>query len=260
VDNLRSRLAERTVVVVGASEGGIGGETAARCAAEGAHVVIGDINLDGAKRLVAALPPGQATALYVDIADETSVHDFMRAAEECYGQISGLVNVVAHSTDGDSILTDIDPSIFDRVMHVNLRGFMLTCRAAIPAMLRGSGGSIVNIASIRGLLGTPRLVAYSCSKAAIIALTRHIATRWGPDNVRANVIAPGLVVTPMLQKQVDSGDMDGTDLHGGILVPRVGRPQDIAATCAFLLSEDAGYITGQVLTVDGGELAHYNRP
>jgi len=184
----------------------------------------------------------------------------MRAAEECYGQISGLVNVVAHSTDGDSILTDIDPSIFDRVMHVNLRGFMLTCRAAIPAMLHGSGGSIVNIASIRGLLGTPRLVAYSCSKAAIIALTRHIATRWGPDNVRANVIAPGLVVTPMLQKQVDSGDMDGTDLHGGILVPRVGRPQDIAATCAFLLSEDAGYITGQVLTVDGGELAHYYRP
>jgi len=134
---------------------------------------------------------------------------------------------------------------------------MLSCRLAIPALLRAGEGSLVNIASIRALSGTPSLVAYSCAKAGVVALTRHIAATYGPQNIRANAVAPGLIVNETVRDRFTIEKLSREIIHGDILLPREGEPADIAAVSAFLLSSDSKYITGQTITVDGGELSHY---
>jgi len=176
------RFDGRTIVVVGASVGGMGGATALRCASEGGKVVVGDVQLDHAEAVVASVESagGVATALSVDLADPESIERFYVAAEKAYGAIDGVLNVVGAGSDNDTDAVDVDLDVFDRIININLRGTFLSCRAAIPALVRAGGGAIANIGSIRGLAGTPRLVSYSCSKAAIIALTRHIATEMGP--------------------------------------------------------------------------------
>lgn len=254
------RFTGRVIVVVGASPAGIGGTTASRLASEGAQVVIGDINFDTASAVASDIVTagGQAEAVRADVMDEASVAALFSSAERQFGHVDGLVNVAADRGGGDSNVVDIDLSIFDRVIALDLRGYLISCRYAIPAMLRAGGGAIVNISSIRGLSGTGRLVAYSCAKAALHALTRHIATRWGPDNIRCNEIAPGMIETPHIRDLLTGRDVPPEQIHGGVLVPRIGASEDIAAATAFLLSDEAGFITGQTLTVDGGELSHYS--
>jgi NAD(P)-dependent dehydrogenase (short-subunit alcohol dehydrogenase family) len=173
-----------------------------------------------------------------------------------YGGIDMLDNNAADTSaaamTGDTDAVDIDLGLWDQILAVNIRGFLLTSRYAIPAMLERGGGAIVNIASGSGLSGEPDHVAYGCSKAAAMQLARHIAVRWGKEGIRANAIAPGLIVSnpTMFENDIFRGFADLIKLR--ILTPDLGRTQDIAGTVAFLLSDDAAYITGQTLQVDGG--------
>jgi NAD(P)-dependent dehydrogenase (short-subunit alcohol dehydrogenase family) len=146
----------------------------------------------------------------------------------------------------------IDLDLWDRIFSINLRGFVLTCRYAIPAMLERGGGSIVNIASGSAITGEPDHVAYGCSKAGVVQLARHIAVRWGKENIRCNAIAPGLIITEKLLALGDSYAAFSDRILARALTPQLGAPEDIAATVAYLLSEDARYVTGQLLCVDGG--------
>jgi NAD(P)-dependent dehydrogenase (short-subunit alcohol dehydrogenase family) len=129
---------------------------------------------------------------------------------------------------------------------------VLTCRYAIPAMLERGGGAIVNIASGSGLSGEPDHVAYGCSKAAVIQLSRHIAVRWGKEGIRANTVAPGLILTDKLRALGDAYAEFADLLLARVLTPTLGHPDDIAGTVAYLLSDDARYVSGQVVQVDGG--------
>jgi len=249
---------EGKVAVVAGGGRGIGAETAVRLAAEGAAVVVGDLIAANAVATAKLIEDsgGRAFGAELDIADEDSVRDLMALAVSTYGGIDLLDNNAADTSaaamTGDTDAVDIDLGLWDQILSVNIRGFLLTSRYAIPAMLERGGGAIVNIASGSGLSGEPDHVAYGCSKAAAMQLARHIAVRWGKEGIRANAIAPGLIVSnpTMFENEVFRGFADLIKLR--ILTPDLGRTQDIAGTVAFLLSDDAAYITGQTLQVDGG--------
>lgn len=243
---------KRIVIAGGAT--GIGAATAGRLAEEGAAVVVGDINLAGAEATAQRIAEagGTATPVEFDLADETSVQALIDRAVSDLGGIDGLFNVGANVPDAvpdrDTDLLGMDPAIWRRTFEINLLGYALTCRAVLPHLLAQGGGAIVNTSSGGAWSGLPVLPAYSASKAGINALTRHIASRWGREGVRCNAVAPGRVVTESLRRQGAPKPPPGQDVRS----TRAGRPADVAATAALLLSDDGGWINGQVWSVCGG--------
>ncbi|MDM4772305.1 SDR family NAD(P)-dependent oxidoreductase [Solimonas sp. SE-A11] len=246
------RLENKVIAVVGAGSG-IGAVTAQRLASEGASVVVADINTASARSVAAGIVAdgGQATAVHCDIADEASVAAMVRAAVTAYGGLDGIhVNAAdmrAILSDGDALEVPLD--IFDRTLSVNLRGHLLCTRHALPELLK-RGGSIVYTSSGAADMGEPTRVSYAVSKAGLQALMRHVASRWGKQGMRANAIAPGLVLTEQLR------DHFPEDLRQATLAitrsPRLGTSEDIAAMVAMLMSDDGAWINGQVIGVDGG--------
>jgi 3-oxoacyl-[acyl-carrier protein] reductase len=238
----------RVAVVTGAAQG-VGRATAELLAREGARVALFDINARGAERAAAAIRRrrGWARAYAVDVADFSGVEAGVRAFARDAGRPTILVNCAVITTPHD--LFKMSLAEWDRVLAVDLGGYMHTCRAVMPGMLRARGGAIVNISSLAGLRGSissgPH---YSAAKAGILGLTKALARDFGPRGIRVNAIAPGLVDTPLAHQM--NGDL-------GRFVPniplrRIGRPEDIAEAAAFLVSDRASYITGVTLIVDGG--------
>ena len=254
---MMQRLAGKVAIVAGGATG-LGAATCRRLAAEGASVVVGDINMAGARETAGAIEAdgGHTLAVEMDLMDEASVRELVEVTVSTFGGVDLLDNNAADTSMvaavGDTDVVSIDLALWDRILAVNLRGFVLTTRHAIPAMLERGGGAIVNIASGSGLTGEPDHVAYGCSKAGAIQLARHIAVRWGKENIRCNAIAPGLVMTEKLAALGASYASFADLILARALTPSLGRPEDIAATVAYLLSDDARYVTGQVLSVDGG--------
>jgi NAD(P)-dependent dehydrogenase (short-subunit alcohol dehydrogenase family) len=252
------RRFEDKVAIVAGGATGLGAATAERLAAEGAAVVIGDVNMTDARATATRIQGsgGRALAVEMDLADEASVRSLVDTAVSSYGGVDVLDNNAADTSPRamaeDLDVVAIDLGLWDRVMAVNLRGFVLTCRHAIPAMLERGGGAIVNIASGSGITGEPDHVAYGCSKAAVIQLARHVAVRWGKEGIRANAIAPGLIMTDKVKALGEAFSPFAELILGRVLTPYLGTPADIAAAVTFLLSDDAAYITGQVFSVDGG--------
>jgi NAD(P)-dependent dehydrogenase (short-subunit alcohol dehydrogenase family) len=252
------RLQDKVAIVVGGGTG-IGAATCVRLADEGASVMVADINIKAATRTADSITGqgGRAAAIEIDLVDESSVAQMVERTTSIFGGVDLLDNNAADTSPaamvGDSDAVSIDMALWDHIFAVNLRGFVLACRYAIPAMLERGGGSIVNIASGSGLTGEPDHVAYGCSKAGVIQLARHIAVRWGKENIRCNAIAPGLIVTEKVAALGELFDHFSNLILARLLTPRLGRPEDIAAMVAFLLSDDAGYISGQVFSVDGGQ-------
>ena len=252
------RRLEGKVAIVAGGATGIGAATAERLASEGASVVIGDVNMASAEKAAARITEagGQAVAIAMDLRDESSVRDMVETTVSTFGGVDLLDNNAADTSPAamvdDTDIVSIDMALWDRIFSVNIRGFALTSRYAIPAMLERGGGAIVNIASGSGMSGEPDHVAYGCTKAAVIQLARHIATRWGKENIRANAIAPGLIVTEKIAELGDAFAPFAELIRSRILTVELGQPADIAATVAFLLSDDARYISGQVIPVDGG--------
>jgi NAD(P)-dependent dehydrogenase (short-subunit alcohol dehydrogenase family) len=219
-------------------------------------VVVGDLNGDNAQAVAGELRDagGRALAVQFDIADDESVAALVAAAVGEYGGVDHLhanaADLSPENIGRDSDAVTVPLEVFDRTIHVNLRGHLLCTRHAIPVMLERGGGAIVYTSSAAGHLAEPERPSYAAAKAGLNSLARHVASRWGREGIRANAVAPGLVITPAM---ADSVPVEFTEyaLRVG-RSPRLGRPDDIAAMVAYLMSDDAEWINGQVLSVDGG--------
>ncbi|WP_445161653.1 SDR family NAD(P)-dependent oxidoreductase [Mycobacterium sp. Dal123C01] len=247
-------LAERSAVVVGGATG-IGAATATRLGAEGCRVVIGDVVVDAAEQTAARIVAAGGTAVHVafDLADPGSVSHLIDSAATTYGGVDLLFNVGADMSAirADTDVVDIDFDVWDRVMTVNLRGYVAAMKYAVPEMLKRGGGAIVNMSSAAAFQGEPARPAYATAKAGIGALTRHVAARWGKEGIRCNAVAPGFTATEAIRSVPQWPELQAGALKR-IRGTRVGDPEDIAALVAFLLSEEGEWINGQVVNIDGG--------
>lgn len=244
---------EGKVAVVAGGAGGIGTATCLRLAEEGCKVVVGDISAEVAD-VVKAIEAsgGQAIGCAVDISDDDSVGALVAAATETYG---GVDLFHANAADlsiimSDTNALDIDLDIWDRTLRVNLRGFLLCTRHVVPALVARGGGAIVYTSSAASFVGEPERPAYAAAKSGVNALMRHVASKYGKQHIRANAIAPGLIISDRMREVVPQALLDGT--LKGTRSWRLGHPNDIAAMVAFLFSDDGEWINGQVLSVDGG--------
>jgi NAD(P)-dependent dehydrogenase (short-subunit alcohol dehydrogenase family) len=249
---MQRRLEGKVIVVAGA--GGIGDELARRYAREGASVLVGDLDGAAASALAADIEGGGGVAIGVELdgADDDSVSSAVGLAVSRFGGLDGLHANFASFRDGagatDVLTMALDD--YDEAMRVNARGFLLCTRHALPALLARGGGSIVYTSSGAADMGEAVRVAYAMSKSAGHALMRHVAKRFGPDGVRANTVAPGVIAherfRAVISPEIAEAFSQATALKS------LGSPADIAAMGALLMSDDGRYITGQVISVDGG--------
>ena len=255
-----ARLAGRSAIVTGAASG-IGLASARALANAGASVLVADIDEQGARAAATAIERagGAARAFGCDVSDEESVAAMVAAAVDAFGRLDVLHNNAAASDaalmGGDGELTDLSLAVWNRTFAVNLSGPMLGCKYAIPHMLEAGRGSIINTTSASGLTGDLVRAAYGASKAGLDSLTRYVATQYGKRGIRCNSIAPGVIRTPALEANIAPEQI--AIYERSHLTPRLGEPEDIAAAVVFLASDDAAFITGQTISVDGGLLAHH---
>jgi NAD(P)-dependent dehydrogenase (short-subunit alcohol dehydrogenase family) len=249
-----NRLSGKVAIVTGGA-GGIGSATVERFVQEGARVVVADIELDKAKEVAARCGEG-AVAVHLDAADERSVQTVVDDTARRFGRIDILHNNhawILGLVRGDETVVDTEFEVWDKAMSINLRSYFAGCKYVVPHMIRGGGGSIINMASDSGIVANFDHIAYNTSKAGVMALTTNVATQHGMDGVRCNAISPGLIVTPYVKKAAPEL-VALVARHN--LVRHTGEPSDIAALAAFLASEDSRFITGQIICCDGGLLAH----
>lgn len=244
------RLEGKVALVTGAA-GGIGAATCERLAGEGARVVVAD--LDGAKaREVAAGLDGIAVELDVRSTDSAAAAVATIAAQ--LGEIDVLVNNAGIAEDDFFLRTD--PEMWDRVIAVNLRGVLAVTHAALPAMHERGAGAIVNVASEAGRVGSQLSTVYSATKAGVIGFTKALARESARYGVRVNAVAPGPIETPMLRVAPEAlgelGERFVAGMVAGTAMKRPGRPEEVAATIAYLASEDASFVTGETVGVSGG--------
>ena len=248
------------VAIVTGSASGIGRATARLLASEGASVVVADLDEDGAQSVVGEIEAagGSALAQQVDVSDEEAIRAMISATVETYGGLDILHNNAAALGPArpgrDMDIASMDVDVWDRTMAVNLRGVMLGCKHAIPAMLERGGGSIVNTTSGSAQRGDLSIPAYGVSKGGVDTLTKYVAAQYGKRGIRCNAIAPGLILTHGVENFGGEAYVQMLEEHH--LTPRVGRPEDIAHAVLYLASDEASFVTGQILNVDGGILSH----
>lgn len=245
-------LAGKVAVVVGASRG-IGAATARAFAEAGASVVL-------AARDEAAMAAvgrgilqrgGRALAVQTDVGEPAAVERLIQRTLDAYGRLDVAFNNAAGGPP-PSPLAEIPVESFDEAVRVNLRGVFLAMKHEIPAMLAGGGGAIVNMSSTAGLSGVPGIAAYVATKHAIIGLTRAAALDYATRNIRVNAVAPGPILTDRLSSMSDQA-REQVSQH--VPMRRIGRPDEVAATVAWLCSDQATFVTGATITIDGGRMA-----
>jgi NAD(P)-dependent dehydrogenase (short-subunit alcohol dehydrogenase family) len=245
-------MADCVALITGAAAG-IGWAMAQRFAAGGCSVALADLRKDAADARAAELGEGHF-AIAADVASEPDVLRMVGEVRDRFGRLDVLINNAGIS---DTQLPTIEQSVdaFDRLIGVHLRGTFLVCREAARIMLEQGQGAIVNVSSIAGLTGLPRRNAYGAAKAGIVAMTRAMACEWGGQGLRVNAIAPGYVQTALIQELADAGRVDIERIRRRTPLRRLALPSEIAEAAWFLASPQASFITGTVLSVDGGWIA-----
>jgi NAD(P)-dependent dehydrogenase (short-subunit alcohol dehydrogenase family) len=253
------RLADKVALITGAGSG-MGRVAAQRFAAQGAKVVVAEFDEragDETVRLVADAG-GQATFVRTDVSAESDARAMVEHAVATYGRLDCLYNNAGIMPSADHSVVDTDVATWDQVMAVNLRGVYLGCRFAIPHMIDGGGGSIINIASFVALLGcsVPQ-DAYTCSKGAVLSLTRSLAVQFAPQGVRTNAICPGPVETPLLMDWLVKDEEAKRIRLARNPSGRFGKPEEIVDLAIYLASDESRWTNGASLVVDGGITVNY---
>jgi len=248
------RLTGKTVLVIGGAQG-IGRGCVLAAAAEGANVVVGDLDEPGARAVAgeATARGSEAIGMRADVVERDQVDALVAAALDRFGHVDGLVNL-AYFHEGPAPIAELPVETLVRELHVDVVGCLVAMQA-VHAHLRGRGGSIVNFSSSAGVEGLADRGAYSAAKAAVRLLSRTAALEWGPDGIRVNTVCP-FAMSESLRAAVAAGTVDQAHLDGVSPLGRPGDPErDIGTGVAFLLSDDARYVTGHTLALDGGGLA-----
>jgi NAD(P)-dependent dehydrogenase (short-subunit alcohol dehydrogenase family) len=259
------RLIGKVAIVTGGASG-IGAETARQFAAHGAKVLLTDTNTALGKKVAEEITAAGGTATFAaqDVCDEAQWTAVVAQAEKSYGRLDILCNIAGIS--GRDPKLNIQPTIgprlaeytlehWDRVMEVNAASVFLGTKAAIPAMQRAGGGSIINISSICGIIGSHANAAYHASKGAVRLFSKSAAIQYAPDKIRVNSVHPGFVDTPMTKPGHTNPEIAKKRLEATPL-GRFGVPADIAAGCLYLASDEAAWVTGSELVIDGGMTAN----
>jgi 2-hydroxycyclohexanecarboxyl-CoA dehydrogenase len=244
------RLAERTALVTGGASG-IGAATCRRLAAEGARVAVTDVNLDGARGIADEV---DGAAFELDVRSTDSVRAAVEGAEQELGPVDILVNNAGY--DEWAWFTDTDEALWQRVLAVNLVGVIACTHALLPGMQKRRRGRIVNVSSEAGRVGSSGSAVYSAAKGGVLGFTKAIAIENGRFGITCNAVAPGPIETPLLmgapEELGDLGKRIVETMIGSTVLRRLGQPDEVAATIAFLASDDASYVTGQSLGASGG--------
>ena len=244
----------KTALITGAAQG-IGAETARVLAERGWRIIVADLQAqaaeDFAEQLDAEFPAeGGHLGLGVDVSDEDSVNAMFEAVQHYTDSLQGLVN-------GAGIIIraaaeSYDTAAWQRQLDIHLTGAFLLSRGAFPLLTARASGSIVNIASVGATFGLPGRIAYSTAKSGIAGFTRTLAAEWGPRGIRVNSVAPGYVATEMVKSGLRAGTLSEDKLFTRTPLGRLAEPREIATSIAFLLSDDASFVHGSMLKVDGG--------
>lgn len=251
-------LLEGQVALITGAGSGQGRAAAQLFARHGASIAVVDVDEEGAKETVRLVESegGSATAIHADVSRQADVTAMVAATVNSYGRLDVLYNNAALQMSGT--LLECTEEQWDRTIATNLDAIFWACRAAIPHLLAGDGGRIINTASVLGLIGSPGYVAYGAAKAGLVALTRQLAVEYGPT-VRANVIAPGSIDTPRFRRVAEAQPGGGQAFIDGLAksIPlgRLGTAEDVAGIALFLASDASAYVSGAVLPADGGLVA-----
>ncbi len=242
----------KVALVTGAS-GGIGRATALAFAASGAAVVVSDVNAEGGEETVSLIKNGGGSAVFqhCDVADSAAVKALVVRAVTEYGRLD-----FAHNNAGINVLgsDEYQDDVWDRSISINLSGVMYCMREEAEVMLAQGKGAIVNTASINGLVGNPQQPGYTATKHGVVGLTRHGALRWAKAGVRVNAVCPGVIETPMTAPLVANPEMRKV-IDGMTPMGRMGQAEEIAAAVLWLCSDQASFVTGHPLVIDGGSTA-----
>jgi meso-butanediol dehydrogenase/(S,S)-butanediol dehydrogenase/diacetyl reductase len=251
---------EGKVALITGGGTGIGAAIARRFVADGAKVCIAGRRKETLEAVAASLPPNSIVTCAGDVSCYEDVTRMVDAALTFGGRLNELVNNAAKDQIPPANVVDIDPELWQKVLAVNLTGPLFTMKAAIPHMIKDGGGSIINVASVAGIRSIPNMPAYVSSKGGLIALSQQVAVDFGPARVRCNVICPGSIRTEMFEGAMGPfAEKLGTDLNGifslftkDVPLRRVAASDEIGGICSYLASDDASFMTGVVLPVDGG--------
>lgn len=250
---MSGRLSDKVVVVTGGASG-VGRATAMVAAREGAKVVVADYDEGAARGAAGEISGGggEALAVRADVSKEAEVEAMVGETVGRFGRLDVLFNNAAVALVGrDNRVTEISEDVWDYVLAVNLKGVFLGCKHAIPAMIDGGGGSVVNNVSIAALVAEPDLDAYTAAKGGVLALTRSMAANYAGEGIRCNAICPGLVRTPMAAG-IASEVLERFERE--TLLP-IGEPEDVAHLVVYLASDESRYVTGSTYVIDGGYTA-----
>ncbi|HLT76880.1 MAG TPA: SDR family oxidoreductase [Ferrovibrio sp.] len=254
-DNLFD-LTGKVAIITGSSRG-IGKAIALRMAQHGAKVVISSRKAEACEKVAAEVRQagGEAIVVPCNVSDKAQLQTLVDTTLREWGRIDILVcNAAVNPFFGSA--KDIPDDAFDKVMHVNIKSNHWLCNMAAPDMARRRDGAIIIISSVGGLFGSNLLGAYAISKAADMQLARNLAVEWGPDNIRANCIAPGLIRTDFARALWENPDIAKKATHGYAL-KRVGEPDEIAGAAVFLASRAGSFMTGQTMVIDGGGMVNF---
>lgn len=254
------RRLENRVALITAAGSGMGKASAERFASEGAHVVVSDIDEVAANRVVETIVTnnGKATAAVCDVSDNDQIRSVIDGIDRNFGVLHVLFN---HAGIPGAAGLDIDPETFEKVININQRSAFYATQFALPLLQKAEGkGSIIFTSSVSGVVGSPFSPLYSMTKGGIVLFMKSLAVRLGPEGIRSNAILPAMIETPMLsqffgrEKGADIEDLKSA-YKSSVPMGRVAGPEEIASVAAFLASDDASWVTGVALPVDGGFLA-----